>query len=740
VAKGDVEMVEGEEPEEPALRLRVGDRGTAKKTKPLEYDEESPNLVPIFKKHPEGRKALEELGRNACDDFDTAWESTEEYRQRVADDWKMFVGDLPPKSGVFKDAANVHVPVALENLTRITFRAFSELFDDWSQIFSVLPVGPDDAMVAEVLTKHGNWQLRHQVKDFYRQQMRGMLTFFAVGDVTVHSYYDEARRTNRHEVLNCDEFAIPYVMTSTMPDYSDVPFRVKILNMYRHQIQAMRGAWSDLDKVLAKDRVGGLDDDPEALMAEVANETRGISKPSDQRAAPYKLLQYEGWTDALPNQDRDRFVQVIVDYATRRVVSLMIYEQANWQEKLRFEQQSRELEEYQAASEQHQAMVAQLPEQQAALERQAMDAAMAGQPMDPMALQQQMSQLDPAAHPAPIPPTWLTEQQPEAPDEDDPVEVGPEEPRLEPISMFTHGVCIEPIAGNLGIGFGRMQSDFNKAANTMFSQFIDSATLGNVWGLITSSNVEFERPFSFSPGSINVAKGVSGGQLKDNIQEMKPAPANPQMLDALGMVWGWGQSSAQAPEVLSGESGKSGETFRGISARIEQATKQLSVPTRSYAETVLKTTLQNNAKLNEMYMPEDEVVQVNNEAMGTSEELKLGRRMYERDYRVMIGADLRFASRAQRVQEADEVTQMTGAFEPMKGNLAFLRKAMAKSLKARGQADMIPFLGPEMPPPETTFAIPPPPPPMPPGTPLPPGAPPPEGAPPPAPPQPPPPG
>jgi hypothetical protein len=314
----------------------------------------------------------------------------------------------------------------------------------------------------------------------------------------------------------------------------------------------------------------------------------------------------------------------------------------------------------------------------------------------------------------------------------------PKKPRKDPIHTFVHSVCIEPMVGNLGIGFGRIQSDFNKALNILMSQTIDSATLGNAFGLIIAGNLEFERPFMHGPGAINVAKGVTGQQLKDSIFPLQPGQANPQMFDIWRQIYDFAQSSAQAPEVLSGEPGKSGETYRGLNARIEQANTQLSVPARTFVKTYVEPTLKNNAKLNSMFLPEEHVCYINDE-FGEPQEIKVGRRMYERDYRVNFDSTLRFAGRAQKIAEADEVVAMAnmqgtpmaaGPGHP--GNTPFLHMALRKALRARGQADMIAYLGPAPEPPQQPFGLPPPPPMAAPGMPAPagaPGAPPAQGAP-----------
>src|SRR5687768_15968625 len=100
-------------------------------------------------------------------------------------------------------------------------------------------------------------------------------------------------------------------------------------------------------------------------------------------------------------------------------------------------------------------------------------------------------------------------------------------------------------------------------------QLHDSVTRGNVWILIVTELVEFEdTPVKFGPGKVNVMKGFAGDDLNKHIKEMRPGAANPQLLELVNLAYGYGQSSMQAPDVLSGEPGKSGETFRGQNARI----------------------------------------------------------------------------------------------------------------------------------------------------------------------------
>lgn len=673
----------------------------------LKLDEESVNLVPDLmdakdgKGGKSGEDILEAIAKQVRTDFDADWESTESYRTRHAEDWRLLEGVLKQKDWPFKHAANAHVPLYLIALSRILFRAYDELFGDWTSVFGVLPVGPDDDNDADILTRHGNWQIREQILDFKRQMMRAMMLFFSDGDVVTHSYYDPFTKIPCHDTLTCDDFVVPYVHVTVSPNYSDVPHRTRILHKYRHELQAMRDTWHGVDEVLKKKPAH--DDEPDSVWREIKAHNEGIEMPTDDSGAAYKLLWYEGWTQHLSDDDEDdRFIQAIVDYRTKRILSLLIHEEANWQDQRRFEQQTQELDKYRQDVQAHAQAQQQQQEHMQNLQELAVGTEQSGLPLHPDHMQQAVGEIQSELNPPPIPPAWI-----ENPDDPN---ASPEKPRKEPIHMFAHGVCLEPIMGNLGLGFGRMEADLNKAANTALSQFIDQATLGNAKSYLYDGNMELPRQLDVGPGVFNPVRG-SVANLKDKIFPLDPGTANPQLAELVDRFKNYSEGVAQAPEVLSGESGKSGETARGLFARIEQATKQLSVPTRLFAMTILDTVLKNNAFINSIFLRDEEIVMVNNHLVGRMEELRLGRKLYQRDYRVQFTSDLRFVSRSQRVAEADEISQMVMAFPPLQGDIAFLHKALTNSLKARGQFSLIPYMGPPPPPPTTPFGLQPPAPP-----------------------------
>jgi hypothetical protein len=549
------------------------------------------------------------------------------------------------------------------------------------------------------------------------------------------------RNMNRHETLTVDEFVVPYTQVSTMPDYSDCPRRTKILRMYRHELEAMRGKWCYIDEILDRDPDGSEEAKPDAQLALATADKLGIKPPDKNEDAPYKLLLQEGWFELKgkigeddDGKKKQRFCQLIVDYETKHVASLRIHEAFDQAELAIYERKVQEAEAYAAQMELHNQQMAdiRMMNEQAVAQADAMDqAVLAGTlPLEQVELVVAQSQdlrrqvETTIVPPQPQRPLWMTDE----------VQV-PEKPRKKPIHMFTHGVNVENMTGILGLGQGRILGDYNRMANTALNQFADSATLANVWSLIVTDLVEFEdNPVKFGPGKINVVKGFAGDDLSKHIKEMKASPANPQLLELVSLAYGYGQSSMQAPDVLSGESGKSGETFRGQNARIEQAVKQISVPARKYANTYLKNILRNNATLNGIYLEEQQVIGLLDWRVMEYKNINVSRTWWTEPYHFEYRSDMRFSSETARVQEADQMLQLPQAVPPLQQNIPYVYAATKKALEARGAYDLARLLGPPPPPPTTTFGMPPPPPPMPPGGPGGPGGPPgapPQGGPPP---------
>jgi len=675
---------------------------------PFEYEEEEPNLVKAFKAHPEGRQALKRIADKCLDDFKNSWEATEKFRKNNADIWKLFSGVLDPKEPPFDKASNAHVPILMENTLRMVFRQAYELFGNWTNVFGVTPIGPDDERTAKLLSLHGNWQIRKRIKDFKRQiGHRGLLIFDLFGDVTCHSYWDPQRKCNRHEILTANEFVCANAHVSTMPDYSDVSWVAKIIYMDAHELRKMDGAWEDVGSTLQQMPPDWDDATITRELRDAVDKSLGVDSTAHQKGQ-YRIIQYEGWLN-LPGQTRDRYCKVLVDFQTNALLSLAIHERVDPYDKRRFEFEQQQLQQWQQANAERQAYMQELEEtKRSAL---SMGHEMTGDgPAQSIIMARSLDELPPPPE-APMP-QWMNGN-PEA---------QPEPPEFQPIRMFAHGVNIEPIQGILGLGTGSIHAAQNKAANIALSMFIDQGTLGNFKNFLAKGDVRFPDPFRIAPGKVHKIEGAT--DLAKDVIPLDFGEANPQLIQLIEMLVRFGNTVSNTPEVLSGEAGKSGETAQGLSARIEQATKMLSVPTGKYAD-FLTQVLENNATLNAIFMPDVEFFSVNNHdpqlgQMGR-QNFSVGREMYDRVYDIEISADLKFTSTQQRISEADALVQLPQAVPELAGNFAFKHSVISKSFEARNRYDLIGLLGAPPPAPQV-FGMPTSPPMPPPGM-APPGAP-----------------
>ncbi len=689
--------------------------------KPFEYDPDAvENLAPVFAEHKEGLLALKEISELCRDNFDEAWDGQATKVDRCKRDIEIFLGDLPQKDPAFENAANAHMPIMLKTITRLSSRIEGELFGDWSNFVTAAPISMADKDAAEAVTRHTNWQLANRIPDFRRQAKRAVLLLLLYGDIICQSSYDPVLKQNRHEMLTPEDYAIPLVRASTMPDLSDVPYRCRILTVFKSELERRRGEWFDVDKVL-DEKPPSWDDNPEQPLTQGAAQSQGIDASENEDAAPYKVIWYEGWID-LPDQPTARWCKVIFEHDSGVVFHLSVHEQDNWQDAQRYNRQVQEVMAYRQAIQAFQAQAMQMQQQVQSLE---MQVGQAEQMVPPEQHAQMVQGLDQARQqaqqlqPPPRPP-WAGGEI------DDPA-WKPEPVRKEPINLWAHAVCIEPPAGPLGVSFGRIEADYNRAGDNALSKFIDAATLGNAPPLLTTDEVEFKDKPKLAPGKQIKVTGVDGSSLKDAILPLHIPPGNPQLVDVAKMCDEMGEEAIQSPSVLSGDSGKSGETARGLSMRVEQAVKQLSSIGRTVADFFVQV-MKNNGLLNASYLDDEELYALLDPDSKVLQEHKIGRALYEPSYLFEFRADMNFTSRTQKIGEADEILRMLLSVPQIQVDMPIIQYSIRKSLEARGYKDYAMYLGPQMPPPQTPMGMQPPAPPGMPGAP--PGAPPGPGGPP----------
>lgn len=691
------------------------------------WDPEAPNLVDFFlgELDPEevnppetpGRKFLADVAKQACDDTNQGWDDSEQYRQKRKRIISLYVGHLKNKTFPFPGCANVHMPLTLERTQRVVANTFTEIFGDRELVYGVRPTESADDDVAELLTVHGNWRLRNEMPDFMTSMEEALTEFFLCGSVIVFSYRDQALGKNEHEVLTPEEVVVPYVFKAKALDMHDVPWKTRILRKYKHEVQAMSdsGEWSAVQVAKIVKVAPPANDFMTTVVRDLGEQMEGNRQPSEgsnTRNAPYVFYEYHG-RYRMPGETTDRPICVTVSADHKTVVKLYIREKPDWRDQMRAERQTAELQQFQDDT-------ANFPQAQAMFEQASADYAMVAQQpqMDPMTGQPLPPPPPPEAPVPPAPPSWAQ------PDEATGGYLPPDPPKRVPIEMFTHIRYAYNPAGMLGLGMGHILQPFNESVDEALNRFYDQATANNCPAILSTQDLGLGQSSALVPNQIKVLKNVSE-DINKVVKEFRPGPANPQLLDYVREAVQWADSAVAAPGILSGQPGKSGETFRGVATRAEKASKQLTFGAKKFCAGV-EQVLKNDAELLATFMPEEEFVQVNDHLAdyrkSTKDQgtIRITREMYRKNYDISFTADLQFSSRAQRIAESDEVLAMVNQVfpplppgVPVQDPMAALRyHAVADALRSRGKQDMIGILGPVPPAPIDPMGTPIVPPPM----------------------------
>jgi hypothetical protein len=654
---------------------------------PTEPPPDTFNLVPFFRDS-EDEKLVEWLDKTlpaeVSDEFDSAWESSSEWREKRLIRIKLLLGNLDKKTEPWEGCATIHIPVMMERVLRIVHRIVAEIFPDKDFVCNTVAPSPAEQDRVDAINLHQNWQFRQEIEDFYKQNRRAVFEFIAHGDCIIHSYRDIAGRRNRHEFLPCDDFVFPYVWRTNAVDMSDVPYKTRILRKTKNELLDMEdaGIYSGVSELFERD--GPVDSlSLDTATRDMIDEFEGREKQeSDERSERREILEHHCWK-RIPGQKRDVPLVVTMDREARKVLCISRREEPDWRDQQRHDRQTQEYVQYHEQAKAF--MAAKTAEMQIADRLMAPD-------VPPHEAGQLMQHIEQNPLPMPQPAPWMR--------------VGPEghylppEPvRQIPIEQFSHGVCIENPDGSLGLGIGLLLEPFNKAADILMSNYGDSAQMANCPPLVThDATLPISGDVRVKPGEVIRLRNISPENIGKAFSVIPIPPANQQLLEMVKLQLDSADGVSSAPDVLSGEAGKANETFRGIATRVEQATKQMSVLAGNYLE-FLGNVIKNNAKLNARFLGDDEVVSVLDPRTQQNQQIRVGRDLYQQDYRIIFTADVRFASKQQRIQEADDILMMmTRALPPGLAPNIFppsaIRAAVVNCLKARGAYDILAFVPP----------------------------------------------
>jgi hypothetical protein len=641
------------------------------------------NLLPFLlksaKTNPELLKFVtEELPKKVINEFTEDWDSRSKFREKNKERVKLFLGDLNEKSEPFKHCANMHHPILLERILRLTFRTYAELFPPGRPFCKVIPSSNVSDERARVLTLASNWQFSKEISDFPKHAQRALIDFFLDGYCVFFSYRDLDTDTNRHDHLSVDEVVWPYTWKTSRVDMSDVPRITRILRMYKRDLRKMqaRGFYAQVDEAIKQ--AGSNDLDIDHVIKDLVDKFEGVDRTENLTGAPYTLLEYHGWVE-IPGMDEEVPMRVVVEYKSKTVLGIYRREYDDPDDRVRFDQQNAEFTQWHKDAGQYmQAM---------ALEQQ-LHQHLAHPGVNPTEATMVAHQLD-AERPNPPPqPSWM--------EQDDKGEAQPPKKCKQlVINPFSIGVCIEnPNGGPLGIG--TLLLPFQAAANIITNQFIDQGTLANSMSGFLHESVKLPPGMtSVSPNEVIRVRGISAEALQTSFLRITAPPPNPQLLNGVKMQLDAADGVSSAEGVLSGEK-EGAETFRGQATRVEQATMQISVPAGNFV-LVLSQIVRNNFLLDSQYMPDEKTMDVIDPMTNKMTPIKVGRDMYKNNYAVSFTSDLSFSSRASKTAEADDVLGMlTKGVPPQLATMSLQAPIYAEAIKrclmARGMNELVQYV------------------------------------------------
>lgn len=627
-----------------------------------------------------------DIARRVVEDYERDMKSGEKFRQRRSRIVRLALGDIPTsKDGDRFRIAKIHYPIIMTAVTRIQTRLYDQQFPSNGEYFGVKPIDATDLERAVRVAKHMNWQVTHQIPEYVPNHDVLLMQMLLYGSAFTRVYYDRRRKRICHEVCATDDIILPYTWKrgKNDPSMSEFPRITYLVRYYRDELEEMRddGYYSNVDQLYKAVENGQTINNDELnrtpqKMREVIDRDSGTDKPTDETDAP-RVILYQCRKLKLPGQKVYKPVVVEVDLSTRTLLCLKIREDADPQDKARYNREKRANDAvFESAMQQYKMDLLQYLAGRMAPSINMSGAEPGAMTPPPIAGEQTMtSPPAPGVTTSTIPMVDPNMPQPPRKPED------PEPPRMVPINFFTHYMCFPNPEGVYGLGIGSLLEGNNVAADTIASQYIDSATLASTPTGIRSRQAKIRGgDFNVKPGEF-IESDLSPDELKQGggILQLKFPGPDGSMRQMIQDQIEAGDKLSGAGDILSGELGGSNMTATQAQIQISQALSQIAIINKRVTR-ARTSEAEKIARLNSVYLDDVEYFYVIDPFKNVPpEEVKVGRMDYLEDTDVTITADPRMASQPQRFQEAMNAIQVTSQIPVLQGN-APLWMALVKNL------------------------------------------------------------
>ena len=259
-----------------------------------------------------GEEFLKQLGEDCVEGFDADLGSRAEWSQHKAQELKLFMSFLPPKTWPFEHASNVNLPFITVAVIQFQARAFDAIISN-RDVVKTFFTGEEDEERSVRVGKYMNWQLLYKMQDFEEGFDKTLIQMPIMGSVFRKTYWDPIINMVKTDWVSAADFVVDYNTVSLEECTRKTHVLYFTVNDLRKRVRD--GIYMRED---AWDMTPGSVIAPNREIKEASDEVLGLNNPYREHDKPRTILEQHREVD-LDGDGIDEAYVVTVDYETKTV-------------------------------------------------------------------------------------------------------------------------------------------------------------------------------------------------------------------------------------------------------------------------------------------------------------------------------------------------------------------------------------------------------------------------------------
>lgn len=256
-----------------------------------------------------------ELAIKVVEEYDMDVRSRSGWDERRANWMKLFSGQRDPKNFPWPNCSNTHAPLLAVACLQFQARAAEALMPP-KGIMIAVPMDTIAEDAAERVSKHMNWQLYHQMTEWFENMDLALLMLPINGSVYKKTWYDSIKKRNMSVTLGVDEFVTPY-NCKRLADALRKTHVISNLSLNECKKRIKNKLWLDVDF----DTTRPIEEvTPTPAYQAQRDKTNDESQPEVRTDTPVILEQHRFWD--LDGDGIDEPCIATVDYNSQQLLRL----------------------------------------------------------------------------------------------------------------------------------------------------------------------------------------------------------------------------------------------------------------------------------------------------------------------------------------------------------------------------------------------------------------------------------